>query len=422
MITAARALGAVVLAALASTTALAQSQGALIFAGDTESSLIRVYDPDGNELGQITNPLLNGPSLVVADAATKTIITDTNTDQGTELVRLDLAGNIVARASATAIFGKRAAVTDVIPSNRGTFFVTTTLRTPNEIAEVDAGFQLLRRFPSGAPDADGLHMTGGALSPDGAKLLVADANGQHGTGFVHIYDSVTGAEVGRISTSQFLQNPVDLVFDRRGFLYVADRGASQIEDRILVFDRNLELVNVFTSGAPVHVNFGDIAILPDDNLVVIETNFPTETPVRILSPSGGLVREFGAGLRNPNGIAVLGPSCPMDIADRLDLFQSNIKPFPFSSLRLQLVLVRNRTESPLEGQPVLLLDDLRHARALTPLTTRCFSGTPDPVVLMEPAGDRILMPGEVAGALIFFWQTSPEPVTYTPRLFAAPRR
>jgi hypothetical protein len=290
--------------ALGLTSGNAQDPAIIIFATDGDNSLIRQYDLEGQEVGQISNTALSFPTFLTADPLTRTLITDINFigPDGPDIVRIDLQGHIVARNSSASIFGRQGGgIVDVIPSRHGSFFVTSTLNT--QIAEVDQDLQVIRRFASGAA-AGGLRLLGGTTSPDGTKLLVVDADDQSGAGFIRIYDTLSGAQLGRI-TNPALQFPVDLEFNSQDLLYVTDRGLFLTEDHILVFDSAFHLVNQFTSGAELHFNFGPFAILPGDNLALLETNFQTPAPIRILGPAGEFLSEFGDGLSNPFGIAAL---------------------------------------------------------------------------------------------------------------------
>lgn len=275
-----------------------------IFATDGDHHLIRQYDIQGNEIGQIQNQELFFPTLLTADASTGTLVTDINFTglDGPDLVRIGLNGTIVARNSSAAIFGMRGGgVVDVIPSRRGTFFVTSTLNT--SIAEVGQNLQVIRRFASGAL-AGYLRILGGATSLDGTKLFIADAAAQSGSGFIRIYDTFTGAQIGSI-TDPAIEFPIDVEFDSRGLMYVTDRGADFISGRILVFDQSLALINEFSAGAPADFNFGAFAILPDNNLVVLETNATADTAIRVIGSAGQFLSRFGDGLKNSSGIAVM---------------------------------------------------------------------------------------------------------------------
>jgi DNA-binding beta-propeller fold protein YncE len=211
--------------------AVAQTTNPLrIFALDATANLIRVYDRAGTEVGQISNPLLNFPTLLTFDEATQSLITDINflpSGLGPDLVRMDLGGNIIARNSSAVIFGKTGGgIVDVTPSGNGTFFVTSTLNT--EIAEIDQNLQLLRRFASGAVTG-GLRTLGSAVSPDGLRLYVADGDRQSGAGFIRVFDALTGAQLPPLMNPEF-SLPMDLRFDARGFLYVADRGQAHVPE------------------------------------------------------------------------------------------------------------------------------------------------------------------------------------------------
>jgi hypothetical protein len=55
-------------------------------------------------------------------------------------------------------------------------------------------------------------------------------------------------------------------------------------------------------------NFGAFDLSSSDELFLIESDYAMETPIRVLTPDGEFVREFGNGLENSNGILVMSVS------------------------------------------------------------------------------------------------------------------
>ena len=274
-----------------------------IYATDGVDNIIRVYDKSGKEVSSISNSELNFPTLLEGFNDGRFFITDINfvSSGGPDLVKMDLSGNIIARTSTEDIFGETGGgIVDVINSGSDSFYITSTLNT--EIAEIDSDLNLIRRFPSGARPG-GLRILGGAVSNDGKRLYVADADGQSGHGFVRIYDTNTGSQVDTLENNS-INFPFMLEFNAAGDLIMTDRGATYDDDRIMIFHGNA-LFNSFNSGAPVHDNFGNFDLDSEGNIVLLETNLPTETPIRILDIEGHFISEFGNGLQNPHGIMVM---------------------------------------------------------------------------------------------------------------------
>jgi len=284
----------------------------LIYATDGEQNLIRVYDTQGSQVSTIANPDLNFPSLLEGFNGGQSLITNINfvPGGGPDLVKLDLQGNILSRTTSRDIFGANGGgIIDVINSGSDTFFITSTLNT--QVAEIDSNLNLIRRFPSGATNG-GLRTLGGAVTNDGSLLYIADADGQSGNGFVRIFDTVTGNQIDSI-TNNGIEFPITMEFDLNGNLYITDRGGTSGEDKILVFSDSNILIDEFNSGAPIYANFGWFDLDSLGNLVMLETNFDTDSPIRILQQDGTFIREFGDGLNNPHGILVM-PVVPVPAA------------------------------------------------------------------------------------------------------------
>lgn len=278
-----------------------------ILATDGANSLIRQYSLNGLELGQIRNDNFSFPTLLASDASGTSFVTDINFigANGPDLVRFGLDGSITARNSSASIFGRQGGgIVSVVDSGHSSFIVTSTLNT--EIAEVGYDLQPIRRFSSNT-HSDGLRTLGTTMSPDNTKIYVSDGDSQSGNGFIRIFDYTTGTQIDSI-THHLLEFPIFLNFTSTGTLLVSDRGSSYVDDRLLVFDADGNFLDEFTSGATIHYNFGSFDILPDDSIVLLETNFLTDTPIRILSPSGDFIREFGAGLKDSHGIIAVNVS------------------------------------------------------------------------------------------------------------------
>lgn len=278
----------------------------VVMVSDALRHEFRQYDTDGNELARIRNPLFSFPTFIAADPGGRAFLSDINFvgPTGPDLIRFDASGQILARASSATIFGVQGGgIVDAIETGRGTYLITTSLNL--QIAEVDRDLAVLRRLDSGAVGG-GLRTLGIAMSRDGNTFYVADGAGQNGAGFIRVFDYASGAALSTM-TSPLIQFPVGIAVDAQDQLFVTDRGAGFVDDRILVMNAAGSVQMQWDAGGPVTVNFGPIDVLPDGNLVVLETNALTSSPIRILDAQGRLVREFGDGSTQFNGLAVYDP-------------------------------------------------------------------------------------------------------------------
>jgi hypothetical protein len=200
-----------------------------------------------------------------------------------------------------------AQVIDLINSGRNRFFATSV---GTEIAELNEQLGVIRRFPSGATPG-GLTTLGGAVSPDGTRLYVADVDHQSGNGFIRVFDTTTGALLDELGHGA-LAFPVMVACNASGDLIVTDRGPSPWDqDNILVFSEDGILKDQFTSGAPDHPNFGAFDLDRLGNVVLLEGTYFLETPIRILAPDGAFISEFGEGWGGGDAILVMSdsPAC-----------------------------------------------------------------------------------------------------------------
>ena len=280
----------------APTTSAAQTPA--FFATDGTNNSIRVFGSAGEELPSILNPQFRFPTFLSQTIDGTSLITDVNFvgPSGPDLVRIDLSGNIQARATSHSIFGiSGGGVVSVVDTGRRSLLITSTINTI--IVETDYDFNVIRRIASNAP-AGGLRTLGAAMSLDNSRLYVADADGQSGSGFIRIFDYLSGLQISAI-TNPVIQFPFELRFDRAGDLFISDRGASFSEDWIHEFFPDGTLGQTIRSGATSHANFGSFDILPDGRLLVLETNIPTQSPIRLLDSFGNLIIEFG-----PNDVQI----------------------------------------------------------------------------------------------------------------------
>lgn len=262
------------------------------FASDATNNIIRKYNSSGTEIGQVSNFQLNFPTLLAATADGKSIVTDINFvgPAGPDLIRLDLAGKTLARASSEGIFGiSGGGIVSVVDTGRNTFLITSTINS--QIAETDYTFNRIRLVPTNT-SLGGLRTLGIAMSPDGNQFFVADADGQSGHGFLRIFDYQSGAQQKSFANPSIIF-PVDLSFASNGNLFVSDRGINFIDDKINQFELDGTFIGQISSGAIEHANFGQFDATQVGRLLVLETNSPTQTPIRLLSYNGTLISEFG---------------------------------------------------------------------------------------------------------------------------------
>ena len=263
-----------------------------LFAADATNNIIRKYTLTGTYIGQISNSELNFPTLLAATADGRTIVTDINFvgAAGPDLIRLDLAGNTLARASSQSIFGiTGGGIVSVVDTGRNTFLITSTINS--QIAETDYTFNRVRLIPTNTSPG-GLRTLGIKMSPSGGQFFVADADGQSGHGFLRIFDYQSGLQQNIVADPHIIF-PVELSFSPNGNLFVSDRGISFTDDKINQFSLSGQFISQIASGASEHANFGQFDITQDGHLLVLETNSLTQTPIRLLTYNGNLLYEFG---------------------------------------------------------------------------------------------------------------------------------
>ena len=177
-----------------------------------------------------------------------------------------------------------------------------------------------------------------------------------------------------------------------------------------------------TVSVPSHFVVEDLFGIP----LVPETPF---TP-----PSTHVISATASGCRAlvtyPEGFAAIGvfqildfsdvctrAPCPTDITDHVDIVQLPDFPFLLPFLRLQPVLIHNRTAEPIQGPMAFGVRDLQQAILFTTTSTACVPPNLMPFVPVVPGHDNVLTPGETVGGFLLFLKTAPGAIIYTPRLF-----
>jgi N-acetylneuraminic acid mutarotase len=134
---------------------------------------------------------------------------------------------------------------------------------------------------------------------------------------------------------------------------------------------------------------------------------------RILVAGGCCERESSLSHASAE-IFTLG--CTSEATGAVQLFASGFTSFLLAALQFQWVLVRNPTTAEIPGPIAYATDALENAVAVTANTTTCLGTRPRPFFRIETGADNVLSPGEYGLALIWFYQTGPGPITYTPRV------
>jgi hypothetical protein len=110
--------------------------------------------------------------------------------------------------------------------------------------------------------------------------------------------------------------------------------------------------------------------------------------------------------------------CPADVTARVAILSSPIVVFFVPELRLQLVLVYNRTAQSIAG-PLAFVVNNQNALLLNGAgITACVPPPGGQYAVVHPGADDVLSPGELVPLFLLFLQTAAEPVTYTPRLLS----
>ena len=280
---------------------------------------IRVFDTSGIQLYTITNPLLNFPTVLAGYNNGNNLITDINFvgNNGPDLVKLDLNGNILARTSNFDIFGQTGGgITSVINSGHDTFF---TIGGNDQIAELDGNLSLIRRFTSNVPDTGGLHLIGGAVNNNGSKLFIADMNGQTGQGLVRVYDTASGQQTGTLGGYAFLDAPRYIAFDSYNNLYVSNLSSDPTKNYpnyqnldFIVFDQTLSFLKKVNSGLPSnYYPQGQFDIDSNNNIFTIESYSSSFTTVKKIDTNGNFISEFGSELSGNAIISMPAPVTPI---------------------------------------------------------------------------------------------------------------
>ena len=108
-----------------------------------------------------------------------------------------------------------------------------------------------------------------------------------------------------------------------------------------------------------------------------------------------------------------------DVTAQVGVHTSRFLAIPFTPFRLQLAVIHNMTAESIDGPAAFVMTNLENAVfAGSSLTTRCYSSSGDPFLMVFVGSDNQLTPNEVALAFLWFFKTQPRPITYTPRVLS----
>jgi hypothetical protein len=110
--------------------------------------------------------------------------------------------------------------------------------------------------------------------------------------------------------------------------------------------------------------------------------------------------------------------CP-DVTAQVNVVTSGFLEIPFTPIRLQLALIHNKTADAIDGPATFVMTSLQNAIFVSSsVYTRCFSSSGDPYSVAFIGSDNRLTPNEIGLAFLWFFQTQPQPIMYTPRVLS----
>jgi hypothetical protein len=144
------------------------------------------------------------------------------------------------------------------------------------------------------------------------------------------------------------------------------------------------------------------------------TDFPTVNPRQ--PQIGGITNTFVAKIFDNS------TPCGEDVTNRVAVLKSSFSDFLLPSLQFQLVVVVNKSNSPIRGPITFVPDDLNNSFLVNPTTmTKCYSIGGDRDMVVRPGADNILSPGEsVVLNLLFFRLDNSQRIQYRERVVSGP--
>jgi len=140
------------------------------------------------------------------------------------------------------------------------------------------------------------------------------------------------------------------------------------------------------------------------------TDFPTVNPRQ--PQNGGPTNTFVAKIFDNS------TPCGEDVTNRVAVLKSSFSDFLLPSLQFQLVVVVNKSNSPIRGPITFVPDDLNNSFLVNNTAmTKCYSIAGDRDMVVRPGADNILSPGEsVVLNLLFFRLDSSQRIQYGERV------
>jgi hypothetical protein len=140
------------------------------------------------------------------------------------------------------------------------------------------------------------------------------------------------------------------------------------------------------------------------------TDFPTVNPRQ--PQIGGISNTFVAKIFDNS------TPCGEDVTNRVAVLKSSFSDFLLPSLQFQVVLVVNKTNSPIRGPITFVPDDMNNSFLVNPTAmTKCYSIGGDRSMVAKPGADNVLSPGEgVTFSLLFFRLDNNQKIQYHERV------
>jgi hypothetical protein len=139
-------------------------------------------------------------------------------------------------------------------------------------------------------------------------------------------------------------------------------------------------------------------------------------------PDGRVLALGGCCEQQPpyarRSVEIFTAGCTSEATGDVQIFTSGFSSFLLPELKFQWVLVGNSSPSDIAGPVAYAPDGIQNAVPLTANSTICLGARSRPYFRIAAGPDDTLSPGEYRLALIWFYQTGPDPISYSPRVLA----